>query len=144
MSLAMPFYATHFQARPLLVWGRVLRPLSATEFTEACEMLLAQARPHRCPFWLLDGRADDTSRPPDVYEWLTEEFLPRVRRALGRVPTLAFVAQPLFWNALQAQSYAPPPPVLVSGVFRANWFTDEATALTWLNSFRLAPDQVLS
>ena len=99
-------------------------------------MLLAQAQRHGCPFWLLDGRADDFSRPLDVYEWLTDEFLPRVRQALGRVPCLAFIAQPEFWQALQARNYAALNSVPVSAVFRANWFTTEADALAWLQQFR--------
>ena len=136
MAAASTFYCVSFQPFPPLIRGLVLRPLTAAEFTESCEMLLAEARPHGCPYWLLDGRNDANVRPPDVYEWLTEEFLPRVRKVLGRVPRLAFVAEASFWQALQARSYAPPPPVLVSGVFQANWFTDEKAALSWLDALR--------
>lgn len=133
------FYAASYQARPPLVRGVVQRPLSAAEFTEACELLLSQAQQHDCPYWLLDGRADrPEQRPLDVYEWLTDEFLPRVRRSLGRVPCLAFIALPAFWEALQARHYAPPSPVQLSPAFRANWFTTEAEALAWLRQFRPA------
>lgn len=108
-------------------------------------MLLGQAQQHGCPFWLLDGRADSTTgRPLDVYEWLADEFLPRVRQALGRVPCLAFIAQPDFWQALQAQNYAPPNPVQLSSEFRANWFTHEAEALVWLHQFRPGIGEVQS
>ena len=137
-TLVSAFYAVRFEARPPLIRGTVLRPLSADEFTEACEMLLAEARKHRCQFWLLDGRADENNRPPDVYDWLSEEFLPRVRRALDRVPCLAFVAAPCFWSDLQARHYAPPAPHPVSGKFRAYWFVNETEALAWLNRARPA------
>ena len=131
------FYEVRFEARPPLLRGRVLRPLSEVEFTEVCELLLAQARPHRCAWWLLDGRADAGSRSPQVYEWMKEDFLPRVRRALGRPPSLAFLARADFWQELRAQSYAPPQ--LQSPSFQASWFTDEATALAWLDRQRPAP-----
>ncbi len=135
MSTPYPsFYAVRYQPAPALLRGTVRRPLSPLEFTEACEMLLAAARRHRCPYWLLDGRADADSRPLDVYEWLIDEFLPRVHRVLDRVPTLAFIARPDFWDALRARSFAPP--IVIAGTFRANWFTDEGEALAWLASYR--------
>ncbi len=133
------YYAVHYQAEPPLIRGTVRHPLSATEFTEACEMLLEQAQRHSCPYWLLDGRADSaTGRPPDVYEWLTEEFLPRVHRTLNRAPCLAFIAQADFWHELQARHYAPPAPALLSATYRTGWFVDEATAQAWLNQSRPA------
>ena len=133
-TLSLPFYAVRYQPAPALLRGTVLRPLSTLEFTEACEMLLAAALEHHCPYWLLDGRADVDARSPDVYEWLSDEFLPRVHRVLGRVPTLAFLAYPEFWHTLRARSYAPP--VVIAGTFRAGWFTDEGTAMQWLANYR--------
>ena len=126
-----------YQVQPALLRGRVLRPLSATEFTEACEVVLAWAQHHGCPYWLLDGRAD-VLQPLDVYEWLREEFLPHAHKVLGRVPCLAFVNHSDFWLALQAQHYAPPAPVVLSAAYRANWFTEEKDALAWLAQFRPA------
>jgi len=138
--MALPstaFYSVGYQTQPPLVRGAVKRPLSAAEFTEACEMLLSHAQQYKCPFWLLDGRADAAGqRPLDVYQWLSDAFLPHVRRVLGRLPYLAFVAQPAFWQALQAQHYAPTSLALLSPDFRANWFTTEAEELAWLNQFR--------
>ncbi|GAB3637182.1 hypothetical protein GCM10027422_27720 [Hymenobacter arcticus] len=130
------YYSVHYQAAPPLIRGTVRHPLSATELTEACEMLLEHAQRHQCPYWLLDGRADASGRPNDVYEWMTEEFLPRVHRTLGRVPCLAFIAQAEFWQELQASHYAPPAPALLSPTYRTGWFVDEAIAQTWLNQFR--------
>jgi len=130
------FYTVQYQEHPPLVRGVVLRPLSAAEFTEACELLLAEAQAHQCPYWLLDGRADENTRPLNIYEWMGEDFLPRVHRALGSVPCLAFIARPEFWLALQTQGYASDALTLRRAVFRADWFTDETAALTWLNQFR--------
>ncbi len=132
------FYAVRYQAKLPLVRGVVQRPLSPAEFTEACELLLAMAQQHQCPFWLLDGRADTAERPPDVYEWLGEEFLPRVYKALGLIPCLAFVARAEFWESLQARNYASPTRALSGTTFRANWFTSEEDALAWLGQFRPA------
>jgi hypothetical protein len=133
------FYTVTYQAHPPLVRGVVLRPLSVAEFAEACELLLAEAQMRSCPYWLLDGQADaPTARPFDMYEWLSEDFMPRVHQALGAVPCLAFVARPEFWQALQAQGYASGIPSLQPPVFRAGWFTDEVTALAWLSQFRPA------
>jgi len=71
-----------------------------------------------------------------------EDFMPRAHRALGRPPCLAFVAQPEFWAALQARSFAQPAPK-VAATFRASWFTDEATALAWLDQLRPGPGVLL-
>lgn len=135
-STLADYYSVDFEAHPPLLRGRVQRPLSAAEFTETCELLLAQARRHDCPYWLLDGRADEDVRPPCLYQWLTDEFLPRVSRTLGRMPYVAFVARPSFWQALQAHAYGPLAPAQLSATFRINWFTDEAPAAEWLNSYR--------
>lgn len=135
------FYSVQYQPTPAVLRGTVLQPLSALEFTEACEMLLHAARHHRCPYWLLDGRADANFRTPDVYEWLGDEFLPRVQRELGRMPMLAFLARAGFRRKLHAQNAALP--TVVGGAFRSAWFTDESTALDWLASFRsVRPDSL--
>ena len=132
------FYAVRYQAEPPLVRGVVQRSLSPAEFTEACELLLAMAQQHQCPFWLLDGLADTAERPTDVYDWLGDEFLPRVYKTLGRIPCLAFVARTEFRQALQSHSYASPTSTLFATTFRADWFTSEADALAWLGHFRPA------
>lgn len=131
------YYTVQYLAQPPLLHGMVRRPLSATEFTETCELLLAWAQHHDCPFWLLDGRLDAEPQPLDVYEWLRDEFLPRVHKTLGRIPCLAFLARPELWLALRAHHYAPAPPVVLSAAARTGWFTNEAEALAWLAQFRL-------
>lgn len=132
------YYAVQYQPQPPLLRGLVLRPLSATEFTEVSELLLAWARHYDCPYWLLDGWVDTEPQPLDVYEWLRDEFLPRVHRGLGRIPCVAFLAQPKLWLALQALNYAPPAPIVLSAAYRANWFTNEEDAVAWLAQFRPA------
>jgi hypothetical protein len=132
------YYTVQYQAQPALLRGRVLRPLSATDFTEVGELLLAWGQHYDCPFWLLDGRVDTRPQPLDVYEWLREEFLPRVHQGLGRIPCVAFLAQPEMWLALNTRGYAPPAPVILSSAYRANWFTNEEDALAWLAQFRPA------
>ncbi len=52
------YFEARFEARPPLLRGRVGRPLSEGEFTAAAELMLALARRHHCPFWLLDSRHD--------------------------------------------------------------------------------------
>lgn len=138
------FYTVQYQAQPPLLRGRALRRLSAIELTEVSELLLAWAKHYECPFWLLDTWVDTKPQPLDVYEWLRDEFFPRVQRSLNRIPCVAFVAQPKLWQALNILSYAPPIPVILSAAYRAYWFTNEAEALAWLAQFRptigAAPD----
>ena len=110
--------------------------LSAVELTESCELLLAVAQQHSCPFWLLDGRSDHVGHETAVYDWMREEFFPRAYQVLGRIPCVAFMAQPEFWQRLQARGYVPVDPVTVSAAFRTNWFVEEADALAWLAQFR--------
>ena len=55
--LTTDYYSVQYQVSPALVRGVVLRPLSETEFTESCELLLMQAQRYGCPFWLLDSTA---------------------------------------------------------------------------------------
>jgi hypothetical protein len=132
---ATDYYIASFEAHPPVVRGLALHPLSVAEFTEACEMLLMQAQANQCRYWLLDGQADANIRPPDVYDWLLEEFLPRAYKVLGRVPCLAFVAQPDFQRTIRATSRLLPVPTQPAAM-QINWFTNEADGLEWLNKLR--------
>ena len=134
-------YEVRYEPQPPLLRGRVLRPLSGAEFTEACELLLAQSERHQCRYWLLDGRADEPIRPADVYGWMNEEFLPRVVRTLGKVPCLAFLARPQFWKNLETHSYGPLAPAQSSPTAYIDWFTDEAAALAWLVAQRYRSEE---
>jgi len=130
------YYLASYDAHPPVVRGVALRPLSVVEFTEACEMLLAQAQANQCRYWLLNGQADANVRPPDVYDWLLEEFLPRAHKLLGRVPCLAFVARPDFQHAIRANSRLLPIPTQPAAI-QISWFTNEADGLAWLNHLRI-------
>jgi hypothetical protein len=129
-------YRVDYQPQPAVLRGTVLCTLTAVELTESCELVLAIAQRHSCPFWILDGRADDIGHQNDVYDWIREEFLPRAYHVLGRIPYVAFLAQPKFWEALQARHYAPLDPVAAATVFRTSWFVQEEEALAWLAQFR--------
>jgi len=106
------------------------------EFTEACEQTLALAQQHLCRYWLLDNRADESIRVAGLNDWVTEEYLPRARKVLGRAPCIAFLAHAAFWQTLQA--LGPLPLVGPSVAFQAGAFTQEADARAWLQSLRPA------
>lgn len=129
-------YQVVYQPRPALLRGTVLCDLSDIELTESCELVLAVAQEHGCPFWLLDGRADRVGHATEVYDWLREEFLPRAYQVLGRVPCVAFLANPEFWQGLRSRGYVPTDPVIVSAAFRTGWFECEVEAEAWLAQFR--------
>ena len=130
------YFTACFQPEPFLLRGQVHRPMTESEFTEACELMLVLAQRQHCPFWLLDSQRDANTRAPDVYDWLTDEFLPRVRRNLGQAPCIAFVAPASFWHELQATA---PLPLAQPGVaYRARAFTQEFEAQEWLQALRLA------
>ncbi len=131
------FYGITFEPAPPLLHGRVLRPMTVLEFTEVGEELLTAAQRTNCPYWLLDGRADRSRQQPELYQWLEDDYLPRVRLALGRPPIVAFLGTTLLWQQVQAQGTAAPDASLLSPAFRAQWFTDEAVAKGWLDTFRL-------
>ncbi len=129
-------YQVVYQPHPALLRGTVLCELSDVELTESCELVLAVAQQHHCPFWLLDGRADQVGHSTEVYDWLREEFLPRAYQVLDRVPCVAFLAKPDFWQQLQARGYTPTNPISAPAAFRTSWFVCEAEALAWLAQFR--------
>lgn len=130
------FYRVDFASAPPLLRGLTLRPLTVREFTEAGELLLTEARAHNCAYWLLDGRADRARQQPELYHWIEDDYLPRVRSALGRPPVIAFWAEELMWQQLQAQGNLAPAAAPLSGAFRIGWFTDEGAAQTWIDQFR--------
>ena len=134
-DVTQTFYRVLFQATPPLLWGQVLRPLTVLELTQATELLLAEAQRYNCAFWLLDGRADITRDQPELYHWLEEAYLPRVREVLGRPPIVALLAMPEFWQQLQTTSHISVPAPL-SGAFRLEWFTEIEAAKSWLAQFR--------
>lgn len=130
MSTAIDFYRLDYQPTPPLLRGTVPHPLTDAEYAGVCELQLAEALHYRCPWWLLDGRADGPPRPAQLYEWLQDDLLPRAHRGLVQQPTVAFMASAAFWQELKARRLVPN--LVFSGSFRSGWFTDEAPALAWL------------
>ncbi len=131
------FFVLQYRPTPPLLRGQVLRPLDVAEFTEAGELMLLEARRRGCPYWLVDGRADQLRQQPALHYWLEEDYFPRVRTALGRPPVVAFLTTPCLWAQLQQQGVggvAPTP--LLAADFRTGWFTEEAPAQAWLDRFR--------
>lgn len=135
-ALTQEFYRVDFQAAPPLLRGYTLRPLTVTEFTQVSELLLVEARRTACPYWLLDCRADQARQQPALYHWIEDDYLPRVRAVLGRVPVVAFLGTSALWQQLEAQGNAAPEPTLLSAAFRTDWFVEEAPAVAWLDQFR--------
>lgn len=137
VALTQKFYRVDFQTLPPLLRGLTLRPLTVPEFTLVSEQLLAEARRTGCPYWLLDCRADRARQQPELYHWIEDDYLPRVRAVLGRVPVVAFLGTSALWQQLEDQGNAAPEPTLLSGAFRTEWFVEEAPALAWLDQFRM-------
>ena len=127
----LPFYHVTVEADPRVVCGAARRPLSAEEITASCELLLATARRHVCPHWLLDGRHHRDEQPADLHAWMREEYFPRVRAALGRPVCVAFLVPPAVWAGLAAKGYDNPLD-WHSPAARLAWFTAEAPARAWL------------
>lgn len=60
---ALSFYEVDYAPQGHVLRGASLRALSAEEITESCELLLATAEAHLCPYWLLDGRHHRREQP---------------------------------------------------------------------------------
>ncbi|WP_188559847.1 hypothetical protein [Hymenobacter glacieicola] len=130
-SLELPFYQVTLYKAPFVLRGRNPRALSAEEVTETCELLLAAAAQHRCPYWLLDGRANAEHQPVELHEWMREEYFPRVRAVLGQQLQVAFLVKPAVWHGLRERGYEAPQD-WASFALHAGWFTEELPALAWL------------
>ena len=132
----LPFYAVTYHANPPLLRGLSLRALNPEELTETCEVLLTAAQHFGCPYWLLDGRANPDGQPPSLRQWLREEYFPRVRAALGLPLHVAYLVTPEF-RAVIDQLGLGQVDELQPAVGWVGWFTQEATALAWLEQQRL-------
>jgi hypothetical protein len=135
--IAVPFYHVVAEADPPVVYGVGQRPLSAEEITHSCELLLATARRHACPYWLLDGRHHRGTPTAALHAWIREEYFPRVRDVLGRPVCVAFLVPPEVQKRLGDKGYVDPLDEH-SPAARMAWFTDEALARAWLARQRAA------
>ncbi|MCR5888872.1 hypothetical protein LRS06_14075 [Hymenobacter sp. J193] len=131
----LPYYNLVFQSAPPLLYGVSVRPLSPLEVTEVCELLLATAVRHACPYWMLDGLRQQSPQPQTLHNWMREEYFPRVRRELKQMPFIAFLVPLFIWEALPKVGYDNPLDEQVQGV-RMGWFTDPKQGLAWLNRHR--------
>jgi hypothetical protein len=105
--------------------------LSSEEITESCELLLATAVEHRCPYWLLDGRHHRREQPQALHDWMQEEYFPRVWKVLGQTPCVAFLVPAFIWAGLPGKGYDEPQDCFARTV-HMGWFTEEAPARAWL------------
>ena len=137
-TFAPAFYRTCYEPAPPVLRGAAQRPLTAEEMTESCEWLLAQAQERACPYWLLDGRRHTGNQPLALHQWMQEEYFPRVRQALGRVPCVAFLVSAPVWAGLRSRGYDNPLD-WHTPTARLGWFTDEAPARAWLARQRSSP-----
>lgn len=131
------YYVDHVAYPPMLTGGPV-RPLNAEEVTAACELLLEQALIHDCSYWLLDGCSPHLARPFALYEWVLEDYLPRVRAELGRPVCIAFIVPAVLRGGLPDQGHD----ALADrncAAARLGWFTNKADALRWLAQQRVGP-----
>lgn len=126
---SLDFYAVTHQLCPPLLRDVNQRALSAEEITEACELLLAAARQHGCCDWLLDGRSNPSEQPPELHQWMREEYFPRVRAALGQPLHVAFLVAPAIRQGLERRGLSSVEE-LHPGVDAIGWFADDA--LAWL------------
>ncbi|ALW83958.1 hypothetical protein AUC43_01885 [Hymenobacter sedentarius] len=114
-----------------LLRGRLKRALSAEEVTKTCEVLLATATRRRCRYWLLDGRESSNAQPPQLHEWLEEDYFPRVRAQLGHPPCIALLVAPSLWQDLPKLGQEPVSE-WPTWAARVGWFKEEEPALAWL------------
>ena len=128
---ALDFYAITYSVQPPLLRGQSLRALSGEEMTEACEVLLDAAERLRCPFWLLDGRANPLGQPLPLRQWLREEYFPRARVALGQPLGVAYLVTPAFRRELDQRGFGTAE-ALGPGIGHIGWFVQEEEAVAWL------------
>ena len=76
------------------------------EITHSCELLLATARRHACPYWLPGGRHHWGEPTAALHAWMREEYFPKVRAALGRPVCVALLVPPAVWAGPGAKGYA--------------------------------------
>lgn len=132
---SLAFYTVGYQADPPLLRAGSTRALSAEEATESGELVLAYAQHYDCAFWLLDNRATPLGQPMSLRLWLREDYFPRVRELLDRPVSVAFLVTSYVRTQLDAVGYGTMEE-LYPNVGKVGWFTEEGTALAWLDQQR--------
>lgn len=111
--------------------ARWMRVISLAEMQQGYELLLQAATQHRCRQWLIDARRrNNTDREGAV--WMVQDFLPRLQGQLGGRTALAYLLPPTNLRDQQADAAFPPASFFDGKPFVAERFTDERTALDWL------------
>lgn len=116
--------------------ARWMRVITLAEMQYGYELLLQAATQHCCRQWLIDARRrNNTDREGAV--WMVQEFLPRLHGQLGGRTALAYLLPPPHLRDQQADAAFPPTSFFDDKPFVADRFTDERTALDWLQQKQL-------
>ena len=129
----LPFYSVSYQAVPPRLRAGATRALTFTEVMESCEVLLLYAARHRCPYWVLDRRTGPNEEPPELHNWMQDDYFPRVRAVLGQQPQVAFLVTPAELALLQQQRAAFPQDWHTLSI-NFGWFTQLPAAEAWLQA----------
>jgi hypothetical protein len=131
------FLALAYRPDLQVLVARWMRVISLAEMQQGYELLLQAAAQHGCRQWLIDARRrNNTDREGAV--WMVQEFLPRLQAQLGGRTALAYLLPPVHLRDAQADAAFPPASFFDGKPFVADRFTDERTALDWLQQMQLA------
>lgn len=130
----LSFYNVAYFLPEHVLLGDSLRSLSAEEFTESCELLLASAQEYHCPYWLLDGRRHRLKQPQSLQNWMQEEYFPRVRAVLHQSLCVAFLVPASIWAGLPAKGCFAEAAQgdCHTWAVHLGWFTEVGPARAWL------------
>jgi len=120
------FIEFHYRPELGILTGRWLRPVSARELQQSYEALGA-ARPTR--YWLLDLHRRGPASEDDTH-WVLTEFVPGLAAKLGGRVYLAFLVTA---GQLSPEAQATGSPMVLDETAHVRLFTEETTALAWLN-----------
>ena len=109
------------------VLARWQREISADELRHGYLAILAAADACGCWRWLLDLRRRNELIGPEVSEWMTDDFFPRLVGRFGQPVRVAFLLSPL-----RAQREPPLDRPSQPPTHEFATFIDEAPAYAWL------------
>jgi len=114
-----------------LLVGRWMRHPTMAEMQHGYNLVLNTAATHQCVRWMIDARRRDHANQSGI-PWMIETFYPQLATRLqGRV-FMAFVFAPAHLQALEADTNVLPLSYFDGLPYQVGRFTDEQTALTWL------------
>ncbi|RTQ48564.1 hypothetical protein EJV47_16460 [Hymenobacter gummosus] len=119
-----------------LLVGRWQRIVSEGELYASYPALLEEAVARGCRYWLLDARRR-LNIEVAITPWLLNDFVPRLGQHLGGRAYLAYLVAPVqLTDAVPADKQIPPLVYFEGRAALMQRFTDEATALAWLQEQR--------